>query len=198
MRLPRALHDLAESLARLPSIGPRQAIRLALHIAGMPPERRTRLAGELANLAEVSRCVECGFPFEGTGERCEICANPARSPKTVMAVEKETDVISMEKVGRYRGRYLVTGPLPRAGSVSDAQRAQFQRRAEAAKEQGGLDELILALSGTASGDALAATIESVFSGVAARVTRLGRGLPRGAEIEFADEDTLGYSLESRK
>ena len=197
MRLPTSLRTLAESLARLPSIGPRQAIRLALHLSSLAREDQRRFADALSALENIRRCAECFFPYEGAGERCEICANPERSPKTVMVVEKETDLLSLEKTGRYAGRYLIVGTLPRGGTISDGQRALLERRAALAQAQGGIDELILALSGTASGEHLGAAVSAMLSPVSKKVTRLGRGLPRGAEIEFADEDTLGYSLESR-
>ncbi len=197
MRLPSSLRTLAESLAKLPSIGPRQAIRLALHVSSLPKDRQQALASALADLARVTRCVECGFPHEGGGDRCEICANPERSARTLMVVEKETDLLSLEKTGRYSGRYLVIGALPRGGTLSPDQQVILAKRAATAKEAGGLDELILAVSATVSGEHMGDAIAAILKPVSKKVTKLGRGLPRGGEIEFADEDTLGYSLDSR-
>ena len=197
MRLPQTLRHVAEALARLPAIGPRQAIRIAVHLSSLPREEQERLARALSELERVSRCIECGFPHEGSGDRCEICADPNRTPGTLMVVEKETDLLSMEKTGKYAGRYLVTGMLPRGGTLSPHQRDRITARAALAQASGGLDELILALSATAPGEVLSQAVSDLMSPVARRVTRLGRGLPRGGEIEFADEDTLGYSLDSR-
>jgi recombination protein RecR len=197
MRLPSSLRGLAESLAKLPSIGPRQAIRLALHVSSLPREKQQALLGALGELSRVSRCVECGFPHEASGDRCEICTDPNRSARTVMVVEKETDLLSLEKVGRYAGRYLVIGVLPRGGTLSAEQQQVLARRAKMAQDAGGLDELILAVSATVAGEHLAGAVTAAMGGVAKKVTKLGRGLPRGGEIEFADEDTLGYSLDSR-
>lgn len=197
MRLPPALRHVAERLARLPSIGPRQAIRLALHLSSLPREEQELLAGSLVALENVGRCVACGFPYEGAGDRCEICADPKRSPKVLMVVEKETDLLSLEKTGKFAGRYLVIGTLPRGGTLAPGQQERLVARRAQAEADGGLDELILALSATTPGELLASAVSAALSPVATRVTRLGRGLPRGGEIEFADEDTLGYSLERR-
>lgn len=197
MRLPQTLRSVAEALTRLPSIGPRQAIRLAVHLSSLPREEQDRLAKALSDLERVTRCVECGFPHEGPGDRCEICADPARSAKTLMVVEKETDLLSMEKTGKYGGRYLITGMLPRGGTLSSSQRERLMQRVQIARAAGGIDELILALSATTPGEALSKAVSTLLAPVAKRVTQLGRGLPRGGEIEFADEDTLGYSLERR-
>lgn len=197
MRLPPTLRHVAEAFARLPSIGPRQAIRMAVYLSSLPRDEQDRLAKALVALENVSRCVECGFPYEGEGDHCEICANPQRSAKTLMVIEKETDLLSLEKTGKFTGRYLIVGMLPRGGTLSPKQQERLAVRAELAKTSGGLDELILGLSASPAGTALGNAITSVLGPHAKRVTTLGRGLPRGGEIEFADEDTLGYSLDSR-
>lgn len=197
MRLPPTLRHVAEAFARLPSIGPRQAIRLAVYLSSLPRDEQERVASAVRGLENVSRCVECGFPHEGQGDRCEICADPQRSPKTVMVVEKETDLLSIEKTGKFAGRYFVIGVLPRGGTLARSQRERLAAYAELAKERGGLDELILGLSASPAGTVLGSSVRDALGPLARRMTQLGRGLPRGGEIEFADEDTLGYSLESR-
>ena len=197
MRLPPTLRLVAESLARLPSIGPRQAIRLSVFLSSLSQPEQERLVSALQNLEHVTHCVECCFPHEGPGDRCEICADEKRSPKTLMVVEKETDLLSLEKTGKYQGRYFIVGTLARGGTLSAEQRDRLTARAAIAQSAGGLDELILALSASPAGEHLAGAVSTAFGPVSQRVTRLGRGLPRGGEIEFADEDTLGYSLESR-
>lgn len=197
MRLPSTLRLVAEAFARLPSIGPRQAIRIAVHLSSLPREEQDRLAKALVNLEHVSRCVECGFPHEGAGDRCEICADQNRSPKILMVVEKETDLLSMEKTGKYAGRYYIIGTLPRGGTLAPAQKERVTARAGIAKQAGGLDELILGLPASPQGKVLAEAATAAFGTLTRKVTQLGRGLPRGGEIEFADEDTLGFSLENR-
>lgn len=197
MRLPPTLRHVAEAFARLPSIGPRQAIRLALHLSALPRQEQERLAHALAGLEQVNRCVDCGFPHEDSGDRCEICANPQRSPQVLMAVEKETDLLSMEKTGRYGGRYFIVGGLPRGGALAPVQQERIAALADRVRSQDGLDELILGLPASPAGNILGEAVNKAIGSLARRTTQLGRGLPRGGEIEFADEDTLGYSLENR-
>ncbi len=197
MRLPPTLRHLAEALAKLPSIGPRQAIRLAVHVSGMPAAEQERLVQALGALPRVTRCADCGFPHEGESERCEICSDPQRSPRILMAVEKETDLLSMEKTGRYAGRYFIVGTLPRGGALSPAQQERLGALAARVAASGGLDELILGLPASPAGTVLAEAVSRSLAPSARKVTQLGRGLPRGGEIEFADEDTLGYSLDNR-
>ncbi len=197
MRLPPTLRYVAEALARLPSIGPRQAIRIAVYLSSLQRDEQERLVSALKNLENITRCIECGFPHEGTGNRCEICSDPQRSARTLMVIEKETDLISMEKTGKYTGRYFIIGTLPRGGTLSALQRERLSARVALTQGAGGFDEVILALSASPAGEQLAGTASQAFLPITKRITRLGRGLPRGGEIEFADEDTLGYSLESR-
>jgi recombination protein RecR len=89
------------------------------------------------------------------------------------------------------------GSLPRGGTLAASQKDLLTQRIALAQKQGGLDEVILALSATTSGEVLGKLVTTALQHTAKRITRLGRGLPRGGEIEFADEDTLGYSLENR-
>lgn len=197
MRLPPTLRHVAEAFARLPSIGPRQAIRLAVYLSALPREEQERLSQALGRVGQVRRCVECGFPHEGEDDRCEICANPARTPKVVMVVEKETDLLSLEKTGKFQGRYLVVGTLPRGGTLARDQQERLAAYAALVRSRGGIDELILGLSASPAGTVLGNAVTASLGTQARKVTQLGRGLPRGGEIEFADEDTLGYSLDSR-
>jgi recombination protein RecR len=196
MRLPASLHALAESLAKLPSIGPRQAIRLALHISTLAPDRASILLDQLGNALRITRCTICDFPFDGDGTHCAICSDDERTNSVLMVVEKETDLLSMEKVGRYNGRYLITGTLPRSGQFTDKQQTLIARVLSSAPQEG-YSEVILAVAATPHGELLAQQVTAHLKEHTKKITRLGRGLPRGGEVEFADEDTLGYSLDNR-
>src|ERR1041385_122439 len=97
--LPSSLRRLIKELAELPSIGPRQATRLAFHLAALPPEKIVELAEAVAGLGLLQHCARCLFIFEPgaeNGDLCDICANPGRDQSLVMIVEKETDLISLE------------------------------------------------------------------------------------------------------
>ena len=109
-------------------------------------------------------------------------------------VERETDLISLEKTKKYQGLYLVLGPLPRTGALTTAQKLKLA----GLKARAPFREIILAISPTAYGDLNASLLLKELRPFAKKITRLGVGLPTGGEIEFADEDTLGGALDNRK
>ncbi len=199
MHLPEPLRRLADQLAELPSIGPRQAIRLAFHLAHQGANTVDSLARDIASLANIKTCAQCFFLHEQQGVLCAICANPKRNQGIIAIVEKETDLISIENTNQFPGRYLIAGAIPKTGILDDWQKLRLQHlKAVIDKDLGGqAEELILAFNPTAGGNFAASLIAQEMKGKAKRITRLGRGLPTGGEIEFADDETLGAALERR-
>lgn len=190
---PDSIKKLASLLTELPSLGPRQATRLAFHIAGMPTQEVVELAKTLAETARLKRCLLC-FRIDSLEKGlCTICANPRRDQGVVAVVEKETDAITLEKTKAFKGRYFVLGDLPKDGALSANQR----NRLTALKEGPEIKELILAFSPTTYGDLGASIVADHLRGVAQKITRLARGIPTGAEIEFADEQTLESAIKNR-
>lgn len=116
-----------------------------------------------------------------------------------MIVEKETDVLSMENTNKYIGRYLVLGIIPKTGLLDDSQKLKLQNLKSFIEKEcsGKAEEIILAFNPTTVGDFHASLIAKELNPFAKKISRLGRGLPTGGEIEFADEDTLGSALEGR-
>lgn len=199
MNLPDSINKLAAEFARLPSIGPRQAMRLAFYLAHQDRAATNDMARALSGLNILKTCERCFFMHENPGSFCSICENGARNEKVVMVVEKDTDLISIENTNRYKGRYLVLGQMPRAGVLTEEQK---RRLAALTKIMAGLpnkkaDEIILAFNPTGLGDFHAALVTKELAPFAAKMTRLGRGLPSGGEIEFADDETLGNALDGR-
>ena len=194
-KLPESLKRVIRALASLPSLGPRQATRLAFSLVQRSPEERAAFVADLQGLANIKICARCYFLYEGTGEICEICANPTRDQSIVMIVEKETDLISLENTNRFRGRYLVLGPVPKIGVLADWQKARLRTLKDSLKSKA--KEIILGFGPTTVGDLNAKLIANELGGFTEKLTRLGRGLPTGAEIEFADDETLGSALDGR-
>ncbi|TSC89265.1 MAG: recombination protein RecR [Parcubacteria group bacterium Gr01-1014_3] len=190
--LPEPIKNLVDQLAQLPSIGPRQAIRLAFHIKNRGDSAVEQLASSIAGLAKLKTCPSCFLVHESGNSAglCHICDNPQRDPKLVAVVEKETDLISLERTQRYGGRYLILGELKKDGSLSIEQKARLASIKDA-------EEIILGISPTTFGDLNVAFINQELKNSAKKITRLGRGLPTGGEIEFADDETLGSALENR-
>ncbi len=116
-----------------------------------------------------------------------------------MIVEKETDLISLERPGTFTGRYLIIGELKKNGVLESFQKLRLNQFKDfITRELGGrAEEIILAMNPTTYGDLNAAMLTRELRDFSKKITRLGRGIPTGGEIEFADEDTLGQALERR-
>ena len=203
-KLPASVKALAAELAELPSIGPRQAVRLAFHLIDKGPNRIAGLARAIADLGAVKLCERCFFVHQNKHSLCDICANPARNQNVIMVVEKETDLISLENAKKFTGRYFILGPMPKTGVLEDWQKLRLQnlksiiaKNPPAGGSGGQVDEIILGFNPTSAGDFNASAIAKELTPLAKKISRLGIGLPSGGEIEFADDETLGGALERR-
>jgi len=196
---PAPLGRLVAELGRLPGIGQRTAQRLAFHIL------RTE-DGEAAALAEAIREVKekvglCEVCFNlAEGPRCRICEDASRDRSMVCVVEEPGDVIPIERTHEYRGLYHVLGGAlsPIDGvDPSDLRIAELLRRVREAPGDERIGEVVLATNPTTTGEATALHIADELRG-GVTVTRLASGLPVGADLEHADEVTLGKALSGRR
>ena len=197
--LPKPIQDFIDLFSKLPSIGPRLASRLAFHIISLGKSERSALEEALRGIHSLDRCDRCFFPKLPDEKFCIVCSDEKRDARTVAFVEKETDLLSLERTGKFRGVYLVLGELPERGVVEPFQKLRLQRFKKYVQEylDGNLDEIILALTPNTFGDFMEELVRQEFGSMTKRITHLGRGIPTGGEIEFADEDTLGSALERR-
>ena len=196
--LPEPIKKFIAAFAALPSIGPRQATRLAFHIKDLGKAGVKEIADAVAALSDVQACPTCFNTIEE--EKCRICHNPQRRQDIIAIVEKETDLMSLEKTKKFNGRYLVIGNLPKGGMLDSMQKLRLNSLKSWIKtdlEQRQAEEVILAINPTAYGDLSAEILKQELKDCAKKITRLGRGIPTGGEIEFADEDTLSGALENR-
>lgn len=198
---PKPIQNFIDKFSRLPGIGPRQAARLAFLILNDPKETRQGLKQALENLDKGAKtCELCHYVNENG--KCHFCDNPARDHATVCVVEKETDLATIEKSGFYKGLYHVLGGLFSALDTAIPQNLKMSElinRVENKKNTNKrVEEVILALSPTHEGDLTAYYLEKLLRPLKVKVTRLGRGLPYGSDVEFADAKTLSGALESRK
>ena len=190
------LENAVVELSRLPGIGRKTALRLALHLLRREPREAAALGRAIIEMREGIRyCRVCHNISQE--DVCPICASSSRDARTVCVVENVKDVMSIENTGEYHGRYHVLGGLisPIDGIGPDAlEIATLVERVEA----GDIDEVILALSATMDGDT---TNFYIYRRLARfpqlRVTQLARGVSVGNEIEYTDEITLGRSLLNR-
>ena len=192
---PAPLARLVAELSRLPGIGQRTAQRLAFHILRAPDEEAAALSAAIVEVKEkVGLCEECFNLAEGP--LCRICADTGRDRTTICVVEEPGDVIPIERTHEYRGLYHVLGGAlsPIDGiDAEDLKVAELLRRVG----RGDIGEVVLATNPTTTGEATALHIAGLL-GASTTVTRLASGLPVGADLEHADEVTLGKALAGRR
>lgn len=196
--LPKPIQTFINAFSELPAIGPRMATRLAFHILGETATDRVAIESALKGLGALRRCERCFF--WGEEAQCAICMDPLRDQKIIAIVEKETDVLSLENTGTWKGVYLVIGELSSAAPITDEQKKRLASlKTRIVNDFGGaVDEIVIALGPSTAGDFTAAVVAQGFKGMAKRITRLGRGIPTGGDVEFADEETLRQALDGRR
>lgn len=208
--IPDAIEKFIKLASRLPGIGPRQATRLGFFLAHQDKSDLEGLIKSLSEIKALKLCTQCFLPHAnlpasgGSNGLCTICRDPKRDFKIIAIVEKETDLISLEQTKQYSGRYLIIGDLRKDGVLESEQRKRLAVLKESlngnsstGSERAKAREIILAFSPTTYGDLNASVIAQEVRAFAEKVTRLGRGIPTGGEVEFADEDTLSQALKNR-
>jgi recombination protein RecR len=194
------IQRLVTELSKLPGIGNRTAQRLAFHILRSPDEEAFGLADAIREVkARIGLCEVC-FNL-ADGPRCRICEDERRDLELICVVEEPSDVIPIERMHEFRGRYHVLGGAlsPIDGvDADDIRIAELYRRVAAPDSQ--IREVVLATNPTTTGEA---TALHIADGLRERtpgvtVTRLASGLPVGSDLEYADEVTLGRAFAGRR
>lgn len=192
------VNRLITELAKLPGIGQRTAQRLAFHVLRVPDQEAFALAAAIREVKE--RIVLCEVCFNlAEGPRCPICLDQRRDRSVICVVEEPADVVPVERTNEYRGLYHVLGGAlsPIDGvDPEDLKIAELVERVRA----GEVREVVIATNPTTSGEATAFYIADAVRelGGDVAVTRLASGLPVGADLEYADEITLGRALSGRR
>ena len=193
---PQPIERLVNELAKLPGIGRRTAQRLAFHILRASDDDAFGLADAIREVREkVGLCEVCFNLAEGP--RCEVCDDPRRDATLICVVEQPADVIPIERTHEYRGLYHVLGGAlsPIDGvDPEDLKIAELVTRVDGASEP--VREVVLATNPTTTGEATAHYVAELLRG-RVTITRLASGLPVGADLEHADEVTLGRALAGR-
>lgn len=199
MNLPNSIRKLVDRLSELPSIGPRQATRLVFYLIGRGQNEIHSLANEIEALTKIKICANCFFIHQNSSGLCDICSDDKRDKSLIALVEKETDMISIENTKKFKGRYLILGQIAKTGILEDWQKLRLQNLKNFIQKelQGKADEIILAFNPTSNGDFNFSIILKELASLTKKFSRLGRGLPTGGEIEFADDETLGSAIERR-
>lgn len=192
------IDELARLFERFPGIGPRQAKRFVYFLLSAPATDRSRLAELIATVARsVSQCADCRRFWNGTGERCQYCTDPARDDGTLLVVEKDQDLLAIERSGSFKGRYFVLGGALTLSGKGAIRERELLSRVERSGDR--LQEIVLALSATSEGEHTSEHLRALLHPLRPhlKLTILGRGLATGSELEYADQRTLSAALQNR-
>ena len=187
---------LIEELNKLPGIGPKSAKRLAYHLLRSSDEEAKALAEAILTLKEkIKLCSVC---FDSTDcDPCRICQDRERDHSKICVVEKPSDILPLEQTGRYAGVYHVLH-----GTISPTQGIGPEdlkvKELLARLKDDSVTEIIVATNPNVESETMAMYLQRLITPLGIRVTRLARGLPFGAELEYADDLTLGQALENRR
>lgn len=198
------VEDLSRAFERFPGIGPRQAKRFVYHLLSASQADRLRLAELIQHLgADVQQCAECMRFWSGSGEICNYCSDTSRDDSILMIVEKDQDLLAVERANAFRGRYFVLGGVLTLSGKGQIREHELVDRVERRTKMSGddtLKEIVLALSATSEGEHTADRVRSVLGPLREhlKLSVLGRGLATGSELEYADAETLSGALQNRK
>jgi recombination protein RecR len=206
MKIPKAISDLIDSFQKLPGIGPKTAQRLAFYLLHVPQSELDSFAQSLTNLRKNTvLCSLCKNVTET--DPCYICLDTEREQDKIMVVEQPIDLLAFERSGKYHGRYHVLhgviNPLENIGPDEIFINDLFSR---ISKTEYPNIEIIIATNPTMEGEATAMYIKKQLTennplrgkSKQLTITRLGMGIPTGADLEYADETTLTQALEGRR
>ncbi len=203
MKIPKPLLRLIESFQKLPGIGPKTAQRLTYYLLHVPQGELDMFARSLTQLKkDTTLCSICRNVAET--DPCPICAGERGNEETILVVEQPLDILAFERIRKFKGRYHVLH-----GSISPLENIgpdelYIDDLLTRAKEDENIKEIIIATNPTMEGEATAMYISKKLKAQIAdgngafKVTRLGMGVPTGADLEYADETTLEQAIEGRR
>ncbi len=198
MSVPKAIRDLADMFDKLPGVGPRAALRYAYWLAGQNKTIAKQFSESIeAVYKDIVPCSDCGMWTDASP--CNICSDPRRDPNLLCVVAASQDIRVMEDAGVYQGKYFVLGGLldPIEGRTPD--NIQIQKLIQKIKNPTQpIQEVILALDPDVMGDTTALYISRQLSASPITISRLARGIPTGAQIEYTDEATITDAYLNRK
>jgi recombination protein RecR len=197
--LPKGLKSLISFFDRLPGIGPKSAARLALYLFQTPQsflDEFSAAVGQLKN--EVKTCSIC-FNLDDS-DPCRICSSEKRNKNRICVVERVLDVLAIESTGKYTGVYHVLGGVINPLAQVGPEELTVEQLMHKISDNPEIEEIIIATNPTLEGEATAMYLKKKIDedGKGVLVTRIGHGLPMGADLDYADPGTLVQALEGRR
>jgi recombination protein RecR len=195
-RIPEPVERLANEFSRLPGIGPKSALRIALYIVKSEKNDASELASSIVKAKELIRhCSICGNLTEK--DICTICSSSDRDRSVICVVENPQDVIAVESSGEFNGLYhVLMGSLSPLDGIGPGD-LTIEKLIKRVKEDD-VKEVILATDPNVEGEVTATYIKDLLKGISLKVTCLARGIPIGGNLEYADGVTLGRAIEGRR
>ena len=196
--IPEPLRALVEQLSRLPGLGPKSAMRVAMTLLKWPEAETRRLGQGIHDLRDqLHLCSRCGGL--SSSDPCAICNDPSRSRDTLCLVTEWDRMLTLDEGGFYHGQYLILGGLLAPLERMDSESLDLDRLVRRL-EEGEVRELILALGATLEAENTASFLKTLvrkrFPHI--RISRLAQGIPLGAEVKYMDRETLRQSLQYRQ
>jgi recombination protein RecR len=206
MNYPPTIQKLISLFSKLPTVGPKTAARFVFYLLKSEKKELDEFVNTISDLKKIKFCSSCFKSFENQGKLCEICSNSGRNRNLLCIVEKETDLIAIEKTKSYNGSYFILGGVISNLRKEDTEKIRTEQLKERVEKSPEIKEIIIATNPTTEGETTALYIKRLLSPYACgeqsrtrkKITRLGRGLPTGGELEYADQETLSSALEGRK
>jgi recombination protein RecR len=204
---PPLIQKLIDLFVRFPGVGRRTAGRFVFYLLKLPPKEINEFLNAVVNLRKsIKTCSFCFNPFEPREEvnqnLCPICRSNFRNKSLLCVVEKEVDLISIEKTKKYKGLYFILGgTIHFKNNKQNIRIKELKERINNPKKFSlniDFKEIIIALNYTPEGETTSLYLERELKPLNIKITRLGRGLPMGGELEYADEETLASALKSRR
>jgi recombination protein RecR len=187
---------LIDEFHKLPGIGPKSAQRLAYHVLRAPADEARALAEAILDVKErITLCSTCQNITES--DPCSLCTSSQRDATVICVVEEPLDILALERTRVFKGRYHVLHGVLSPLNGINAEDLKI-RELIARLQDGEVREVIMAINPNAEGDVTTMYLERLISPLGVQVSRLARGLPVGADLEFADEVTLTRALENRQ
>lgn len=193
------IEKLTQEFSKFPNVGPKTANRFVLHLIKLPVKEIKKLLEGIIEVKKNIKTCELCYNFFISKEQenlCSVCQNPLRDKQTLCIVETETDFQALEKTQKYKGLYFILD-----GNIIESKKELFQKRIQFLEKRiqtASFKEIIIATNPTTEGETTRLYLERKIKDKNIKITHLGRGLPIGGELEYADPETLESALEGRR
>ncbi len=192
----KLIEDAVNEIAKLPGIGKKSALRLALHLLKADTSQTHNLANALVSLREnTTYCTKCHNIADST--LCQICSSHHRNQSIICVVQDTRDVLAIENTSQYTGLYHVLGGIISPLMGIGPGELNIESLISRIQQNDEIKEIILALSPTMEGDTTAFYLQKRLKILNLKITTIARGIPIGGDLEYTDEITLGRSIATR-